>query len=1330
MIEVKSVCNAKSLSRSIKCVIVSVLIFFCLTATVYTAEAVGEQLLRHSKFVFNDYSAGDFKLVFDQSCAVLYVDAEDFFGVERALKDLQKDIERVTGLLPEVKNSMENLDQYTVIVGTIGQSRVINDLIENGSLDIEGIEGKWESYVIQVVSDPIWGVNTGLVIAGSDKRGTIYGIYEISRQIGVSPWYWWADVTPDKQDNLVIRNGIYKQGEPSVKYRGIFLNNEAPSLSNWVRRFGGFNSRFYEHVFELVLRLRANFLWPAMWSPKSFFRDDPMSPYLADEYGVVIGTSHHEPMMRSWGEWGRYGLGEWNYSTNQANLLQFWDEGIQWAENYEKIVTVGMRGDGDEPMMHDGTIAEQIAIMEEIIRAQREILSKRLNPDVTKIPQVWALYKEVQELYENGMQVPEDITILLSNDNFGNIRMLPKEDERDRLGGFGMYYHFDYVGGPRSYRWVNSTPNPKIWEQMSMAYDYGVDRIWIVNVGDLKPHEIATEFFLELTYDINKWNNDNLAEFTLQWAEREFGRKYAAKIAEITDKYRKFTSRRKSEIVEPETYSLINYKEAETVLAEFEEIVMQAEAIYDALPADKKDAFFQLVLYPARASKNVLKANIYAGLNNMYAQQGRTVANLYVDLAEQVFKDEALDTNYYNNILANGKWRGIMSNAHIGQTGWQSPEKNIMPKVERIPLIPGSDLGVIAEGTKTVWIKDASIIDVLPTFSVFSREKHYIDIFNLKQDPFSVTISASHPWILLNKNADVIHTQSRIWIEIDWEQVPVGESITGEINIAGTGKFMTVIISVDNPDKAAFRNLDEMTFIESNGYAAIEAEHYWHKVEVNGVGWQRIADYGRTLSSMAVFPTTCSHVFPPDNSPYMEYKVYINQPGTVTVIVYTAPTNNINRECGLSYGISFNDEKPQIVDTFPKENDAFYTSPLWSVGVMDNIRVTNTRHKLAAGVHTLKFWMVDPGVVLQKIVINTGGVKPSYLGPPESYFIGKAETKGKEGYLQLLTTFDYANYLAKNTVIGENHGQTTLENFNILLEEIFSAKEVLGDKNAGLKERLNLEEQVKQAIDRFKANLVYKEGYDALQEIVMQAQAVLAAAKIGNKHEEYPLQAKKELESVMKTVLVCMEDAKSAPKELKEMNGMLEDAIEIFKDSMIINPYHRVIYPTADTFIRDGGSANTNYGNAARLELKYEADRAGMSRIAFLKFDLSDFAGVEQAALRLFVEFSDVLETRVLRFYDVTGIKWSENSLTWENVPLESGTLIVDLNVSNESGLWYEIDLTEQVKHQLLKGSDEISIRIENKTSHWGGAVFFTSKEGEKNHPELRIIVQEGVEGE
>ena len=443
----------------------TILFVLCLFNFAQPSFALGQ-----AQYVEYVHRPGSFAIAQGRTLASIYVDPNDYAGVLRAARDLQADVARVTGRSPTVAEVGSDLGTHEIVVGTIGKNAVIDRLIRQRKIDVTAIAGQWESFLIQVVPKPVPGVEVGLIIAGSDKRGTIYGIYDLSEQMGVSPWYWWADVPVAHKDALFVKAGKYVQGPPAVKYRGIFLNDEAPALAGWAHeKFGNFNHQLYEKVFELLLRLKANYLWPAMWN-NAFNEDDPLNPKLADEYGIVMGTSHHEPMLRAQQEWKRHGTGPWNYATNAEVLRQFWTEGVERNKNYESIITLGMRGDGDMPMAEGGDMAANVELLEQIVADQRKIIADHVNPDVTKVPQLWALYKEVQEYYENGMRVPDDVTLLWCDDNWGNIRRLPTDDERKRSGGAGIYYHFDYVGGPRTYKWLNTIPITKVWEQMNLAY--------------------------------------------------------------------------------------------------------------------------------------------------------------------------------------------------------------------------------------------------------------------------------------------------------------------------------------------------------------------------------------------------------------------------------------------------------------------------------------------------------------------------------------------------------------------------------------------------------------------------------------------------------------------------------------------------------------------------------------------------------------------------------------------------------------------------------------------------------------------------------------------
>ena len=773
---------------------------------------------------------------------------------------------------------------------------------------------------------------------------------------------------------LFVKPGRRLQGEPAVKYRGIFLNDEAPALTGWVNeKVGGYNHEFYEKVFELLLRLRANLLWPAMWN-SAFNEDDPLNPELADEYGIVMGTSHHEPMLRAQQEWKRHGTGPWEYSTNGQELREFWSQGIERNKKYESIITIGMRGDGDLPMSEHSNIT----LLEKIVADQRKILASEMQPDLAKIPQSWALYKEVQEYYEKGMRVPDDVTLLWCDDNWGNIRRLPTAEERKRSGGAGIYYHFDYVGGPRSYKWINTNPIPKVWEQMNLAYEYGATRIWIVNVGDLKPMEFPMEFFLAFAWDPLEWPKEKLGEFTTQWATREFGPTHASEIAEILEKYGKYNGRRKPELLEPSTFSLIHYAEADRVSAEFQSTVLQAEHVYAELPEKYRDAFFQLVLFPVKASAQVTQLYITAGKNQLYAKQARASTNDLAAQARQLFQADADLSSFYNHNLAHGKWDHMMDQTHIGYTSWNEPPINVMPEVVELTLPLEAKMGIAIEGSASAWPGARDEL-VLPPIDNFARQVRYFDLFNRGRTPFRFTVTTAEPWIIVSPSMGEISSERRVRVGIDWNKVPP-TSTGGLLKISSsTGESAIVKLSIFQPKEPSPGSL--RGFIESDGYVSIEADNFTRKIDAPSARWEKIPDYGRTGSAMSVFPATAASVTPPQNAPCLEYQMYLFDPGKIEVTAILAPTLNFVPGRGLRYGISLDDQAPQIIDVLGQNS-----LEDWETSVKDNARTSTSKHAITGtGYHTLKFWMVDPGVVLEKLVVNLGGVKPSYLGPPESY---------------------------------------------------------------------------------------------------------------------------------------------------------------------------------------------------------------------------------------------------------------------------------------------------------------------------------------------------------
>jgi hypothetical protein len=968
-----------------------VLLLFAGPAILFFASSVHGGLGLPVDLVSEKASTGCFPIVASGLAAPICYDPNDYRGVIRAIGDLQADIERVTTRKPPLSAGIAS-SRCILIIGTSGRSSVVDGLISSGRLDARDLKGKWESFVITTIDKPLPGVDKALVIAGSDKRGTIYGIYELSEQLGVSPWYWWADVPPRRHSEAYVVAGRYASGEPVVKYRGIFINDEEPCLGKWAReKFGGLNSKMYAHVFELILRLRGNYLWPAMWG-KAFSEDDPESARLADEYGIVMGTSHHEPMMRAQAEWTKrktsIGNGEWNYSTNEEGLRKFWEDGIKRNKDFENLVTIGMRGDGDEPMLKGGDMKANVGLLEKIVLDQRRILAENINHDVTKVPQIWALYKEVADYYENGMKVPDDVTLLWCDDNWGNIRRLPTPDERSRSGGAGIYYHLDYVGSPRSYKWVNTNPLPKIWEQMNMAQEYGADRVWIANVGDIKPLELPIEFFLRMAWDPKAMSREKMGDFARRWAQREFGPDNAEAIALIVTNYARFNGWRKPELLEPDTFSLVNFQEAQRASAEWDAIVSEAEKVNERLLPDYRDAFYELVLYPTRASAAVARMYIAAGRNQLYAAQGRASANSEAQRVRTLFQlDKELSDAYHR--LGGGKWNRMMAQTHIGYTSWNDPKTNIMPTVIEVTPKAEASLGVAVEGSQSAWPGNAGEA-ALPPFDSLGRQRRWIDLFNRGSSNADFSVSADKEWVRLSAASGTLTNDVRVWVEVNWDKFPPGRQ-SAVVTVSGSG-VEAVNIRLDATCSGKYTRQNVQAYGGLTGPTSIAANGALRNTPASGARWEEIPGYGRDGAGMAVFPVTAPSVLPPKNSPHLEYPVFLASGGQVYVDIVTGPTLNVQPGRGVCVAISFDDQVPQVIDAFegqaypdPSKREDMTAPPIrdWNKWVTDNARTLKSAHIVpSAGVHTLKLWMVDPGVVLERLVIYNDELPKSYLGPP------------------------------------------------------------------------------------------------------------------------------------------------------------------------------------------------------------------------------------------------------------------------------------------------------------------------------------------------------------
>ena len=831
----------------------------------------------HEGIVTENLNSGGFTLISQSKPVSVIVAENDKKGVLIAVQNLQKDFERVCGKQAQLFNSPTSDTKQCIIVGSL-ESPYVKQLIKAKQLDEKELKGKVEKYIMTVVSNPLPGVDEALVIAGSDMRGTIYGVYELSEQIGVSPWYDWMDVPVVKHQNLAIKRGSYTAGEPAVRYRGLFLNDEAPCLTTWVKNtfgteYGG--HEFYARVFELILRLRGNYLWPAMWG-WSFYADDPLNSPTASDMGVIMGTSHHEPMARNHQEWARHRkeYGEWNYVTNQKVIDEFFREGVSRSKDNEDIITIGMRGDGDTAMGakegHDDEFVpnddETIKLLEKIIKNQRNIITKETGRPAKERQQLWALYKEVQRYYDKGLKVPDDVIILFSDDNWGDIRRLPSPEERKHKGGFGMYYHVDYVGAPRNSKWLNVTPIQHIWDQLTLTYQYGVDKLWVLNVGDLKPMEYPITFFMDFAWNPKRYDASNLLEHPRKFCAQQFGESQADEAARILNLYSQYAGRVTAEMLDASTYN-IETGEFKQVCDEFVRLEAEALRQYLSLPENARDAYRQLLLFPIQALANIYDMYYAQAMNHKLFAENNPEANVWADRVEQCFKRDSILCRGYNKEIAGGKWDGMMIQKHIGYTDWSdSFPKDTCPKVMRI------------------------------------------------------------------ENAE--------------------DKVGGYV------------------------------FKPSAGFVAMDAEHYFSVKNPQDAQWTLIPYMGRTRSGISIQPYSANVA-----GSSVTYRFDLPEGvDEVEVRVITASTLAFQRKEGHRYTVGLEGKEAVEVNfngELNEEPENVYRIMYPTVAR----RVIEKTVKLKidkAGTQSLVISPLDPGVVLQKIVVDFGGYQPSYLFGKES----------------------------------------------------------------------------------------------------------------------------------------------------------------------------------------------------------------------------------------------------------------------------------------------------------------------------------------------------------
>ncbi len=921
-----------------------------------------------------------FPLFSDGQPADIIIDKNDHDVVKIAATLLACDIKAVTGILPKISALNDQSSVNIVIIGSTERNKIVRNLISRKIINIDSIDGKWEASLIVTVNNPYPDIKKALVITGSDRRGVAYGAMELSRKAGVSPWIWWADAVPQKQDRIIVKEGRYYLPPPAVKYRGAFLNDELWGLRQWAAKtqdtvYKDMGPNAYAKVFELMLRLKANYIWPARHTA---FNEKPENAVVADRYAIVRGGAHNSPMLgNARKEWDEEKMGEWNYLTNKENIIKFWKNNLEKFGQYENVFTIGMRGVGDLPMKGGQNMKHKVEVLQQIIQDQRELLSEYYRKPAFEIPQIFAAYKEVLDLYKHGMHLPEDITIVWPDDNYGYMKQLSGPQEQKRSGGSGIYYHLSYLGRPHEYLWLCTTPPALIWEELKKSYKFDARKMWVMNVGDIKPAEYEWQLSMDIAWKAGDFDYEQVHEHMNDWYSGIFGNEIGKEAVKIKKRYYHLAFSRKPEYMgwnrlEPSTeikdteFSYIHYNEAEKRINQYSRLQSEVHELYDEVPEKLKPAFFQLVYYPVMGSSLMNKKFLLAQKNRWYARQGRVLTNKLAKKAVACHDSILELTREYEN-LNNRKWKDMMS---YDDMPWDVVD---VPPVDTIQFKENLQWGIWAEGNE-----EDEIIQQLPVFNSIYRKKHFFEIFNMSKTPFRWNATASHPWLVLSKTGGSVKDQQRIYTAIDWTRLPEGKNAEAEITINAGGKSQKIKVVVFNPEM----NLDlENLYVEDNGLISIPAGDFHRKTDKPGYVWKTLDELGLTGKLMTTFPIISlpvDHEWNVDQkAPFMEYDFYTFYKGWFDIYSYALPTHPINEYRGNKYAVSIDDQPPLLIDSVPPDR-----IEEWKQNVSRNADMEITKHFIRhPGKHTLKVWLIDPGVCIDRMVLDFGGLKRSYLGP-------------------------------------------------------------------------------------------------------------------------------------------------------------------------------------------------------------------------------------------------------------------------------------------------------------------------------------------------------------
>ncbi len=935
-----------------------------------------------------------------QTAAILY-DASDAAVVKRAAELFAADVEAVTGRRPQVTSATGETGP-AVIVGTVGGSALIRRLSEAGKIDTAPLEGAWERYLIQTVANPLPGIRKALVIAGSDRRGAAYGLFTLSELIGVSPWYWWADVPVKKHAALHVDAPPTYSQTPSVRYRGIFLNDEDWGLTPWASQTfeperGNIGPRTYAKVCELLLRLKANYLAPAMHPVSTSFNQIPENKLVADTFAIVMGSTHCEPLLlNTASEWDTKTMGPWNYDKNKEGINRVLTQRVRENSPYENVYTLALRGLHDGAMSTTLPMHEKVRMLQQALLDQRRILAENIDRPVETVPQAFTPYKEVLEIYSNGLELPDDITIVWPDDNYGYMKRLSGVREQRRTGRSGVYYHVSYLGVPHSYLWFSTTPPSLMYEELRKAYDTTADRLWLVNCGDLKGSEMQVSLFLDMAWDIGRFTADNVVTYPARWLAGIFGEAYYDRLEAMTREHLRLAFPRKPEYMgwgyhwnrfdhnceqlTDTEFSFTNYDEAQRRLEAYRQLGARAEALLHEIGDEARPAFYQLVYYPLRGAELMNRMTLGGQRNRWYARQGRAATNAVRDEVQRCYDSLQVITRGYNSLLG-GKWNHMMSmrQNYDGVSAYFN-----LPHLATHDAAGAPRLALQVAGED---VTGARAFHALPAFDNYLRRTYPVEIYNRGGGTLAWTAHASEPWVVLSKSAGKTADEERITVGIDWEKAPSGNAVPAQIVFRADEQSEKVLVSLFNPTAPSRAELRGI-YVENNGCVSIPAAGCHRVRENDRIKITAVEDLGIEGPALQLGdPTAPLQIFRSRDVPCAEYDFYAFDAGSVDVYTYVLPTFPLHADRDFRIGENTNTDTKysvQIDDgalATPSSSHVEY-SQVWFESVLRNCAVNkSTLHIDKPGRHTLRIRVGDPGIVLQKIVLDFGGMKRSYLGP-------------------------------------------------------------------------------------------------------------------------------------------------------------------------------------------------------------------------------------------------------------------------------------------------------------------------------------------------------------